>query len=251
MKVVIAGESPFLEEVGKLCLDAGLDTTLFLVEDFWSAAESGGEMAETAQADVFIELVHESVTAKTTLLQKMGGGARSDALFLTSALNLSVTEAAAWLPHPQRVVGFGVLPPLGPAGMVELARGILTGETAVTQAESFWQTLNQKPVWVKDSAGLVRARTVCCLINEAVSALQEGVATAADIDKAMQLGTNYPHGVLAWADHLGLDTVLGVLNGLQSAWGEDRYRPSPLLKQKVAAGHLGKKTGQGFFNYDA
>ncbi len=251
MKVVIAGESPFLEEVGQLCLDAGLDTALYLVEGFLSAVQSGWAMDEAARADVAIELLHESQAAKEELLSALGGFLRPDALMLTSALTTGVTETAAWLPNPERVVGFGLLPPLERQGMVELARGLLTGETAVAQAQQFWRKLGQEPVWVKDGAGLVRARTVCCLINEAVSALQEGVATAADIDKAMQLGTNYPRGVLAWADHLGLDMVLGVMRGLQAEWGEDRYRPAPLLKRMVAAGRLGKKSGQGFFNYEA
>jgi 3-hydroxybutyryl-CoA dehydrogenase len=96
----------------------------------------------------------------------------------------------------------------------------------------------------------VRARTVCCLINEAASALLENVASAEDIDQAMKLGTNYPHGPLAWADHIGLDAVLGVMTGLFEEWGEDRYRPSPLLRRMVLAGRLGKKTGEGFYQYD-
>jgi 3-hydroxybutyryl-CoA dehydrogenase len=104
-------------------------------------------------------------------------------------------------------------------------------------------------VWVADGPGLVRARTVCCLINEAAGLLLEGVAAAADIDRAMQLGTNYPHGPLAWGDVIGLDVVLGVMNGLFNEWGEDRYRPSPLLRRLVAAGRLGRKTGQGFYTY--
>jgi 3-hydroxybutyryl-CoA dehydrogenase len=97
---------------------------------------------------------------------------------------------------------------------------------------------------------LVRARIVCCLINEAVTALMEGVASAADIDLAMKLGTNYPHGPLEWADQIGLDTVLGVMQGLFDEWGEDRYRPSPLLRRMVLAGKLGRKSGEGFYRYD-
>lgn len=107
-----------------------------------------------------------------------------------------------------------------------------------------------EPVVVADSAGLVRARIVCCLINEAITALMEGVASAENIDLAMKLGTRYPYGPLEWADLIGLDTVLGVMEGLFLEWGDDRYRPAPLLRRMVAAGRFGKKSGVGFFNYD-
>ncbi|NJN55033.1 MAG: hypothetical protein HC804_09925 [Anaerolineae bacterium] len=118
------------------------------------------------------------------------------------------------------------------------------------RAVAFARQLKQEPVMVADGPGLVRARVVCCLINEAVSALMEGVASAEDIDKAMKLGTNYPYGPLEWADFIGLDTVLGILTGLFKEWGEDRYRPCPLLRHMVAARQLGRKTGQGFFSYN-
>jgi 3-hydroxybutyryl-CoA dehydrogenase len=133
--------------------------------------------------------------------------------------------------------------------VVELAAALQTSEQALAQATLFWEGLGQETIVVGDGPGLVRARTVCCLINEAVSALMEGVATAADIDKAMVLGTNYPHGPLAWADLIGLDAVLGVMTGLFEEWGDDRYRPSPLLRRMVQAGRLGRKTGEGFYRY--
>ena len=114
----------------------------------------------------------------------------------------------------------------------------------------FAATMNYESVVVADGPGLVRARTICCLINEAAGALLEGVATAADIDKAMKLGTNYPYGPLEWGDYIGLDTVLGVMNGLFNEWGEDRYRPSPMLKRLVQARKLGRKTGAGFYQYE-
>ncbi|MCA9993795.1 MAG: 3-hydroxybutyryl-CoA dehydrogenase, partial [Anaerolineales bacterium] len=131
------------------------------------------------------------------------------------------------------------------------APALQTNDANLARAAAFWKGLGCDTVIVADGPGLVRARVVCCLINEATSALMEGVATAEDIDKAMKLGTNYPMGPLAWADLLGLDMVLGVMNGLFAEWGEDRYRPTPLLRRMVAAGYLGRKSGQGFYVYPA
>ena len=249
MKVVVAGEMPLVEEVGQLCRQAGHDTALYLVEDFFSAVQSGWAMSEAVGVDVAIELHNESAAAKEELLRALGDTIPRDALLLTSALATSATQAAAWVPNPERVVGFGVLSPLPEAGLIEVAAALQTDDTALSRALDFWRGLGQEPVTVADGPGLVRARIVCCLINEAVNALQEGVATAADIDQAMKLGTNYPQGPLAWADHLGLDMVLGVMTGLFQEWGDDRYRPAPLLRRMVLAGKLGQKVGEGFYRY--
>ena len=249
MRVIIAGEIPFVDEVGVLCRQTAHDTTIVLVEDFLGAIEAGYEMENLSQVEIVIELHNESAEAKQELLTALSNHVPEDALILTSALATSATQAASWVRRPERVVGFGVLPPVLKEGVVELARALQTSELALVQAELFWRGLGQEPLLVGDGPGLVRARTVCCLINEAVSLLMEGVATAADIDKAMRLGTNYPHGPLAWADQIGLDAVLGVMTGLFQEWGDDRYRPSPLLRRMVAAGQLGRKTGQGFYVY--
>jgi 3-hydroxybutyryl-CoA dehydrogenase len=249
MKVVIAGELPFVQEIGQLCLDAGHDAVLYLVEDFYSAIESGLMMDEATDAEVVIELHNESADAKQELLYGLGQAVPSDCLILSSALATSATQAASWMPQPQRVVGFGVVPPVRPNGLVELAEALQTSRAAMAQAERFWQGLSLEPVLVADGPGLVRARVVCCLINEAVSALMEGVASAEDIDRAMKLGTNYPFGPFEWADIIGLDTVLGVMTGLFNEWGDDRYRPAPLLRRMVMAGRLGQKVGEGFYQY--
>jgi 3-hydroxybutyryl-CoA dehydrogenase len=249
MKVLIAGETPFIEEVAGLCLAAEHDTAMYLVEDFLSAVESGFAFQGTSDVEVAIEIHNESAAAKQELLIAMVDAIPYNALVLTSALATSATQAASWVLRPERAIGFGVLPPLKPGGLVELAPALQTSTESLERAERFWKELGLEPVVVSDGPGLVRARIVCCLINEAVSALMEGIATAEDIDKAMKLGTNYPYGPLEWADYLGLDAVLGVMKGLFEEWGDDRYRPSPLLRRMVVAGRLGKKTGRGFYNY--
>ncbi len=250
MRVVVAGESPFVEEVARLCERTSHKTTVFLVEDFFDALEAGPALETLSDTEVVIELHNESAAAKQELLLMMSAYMPQEALIMTSVLATSATQAASWVARPERVVGFGVLPPLPDKGVVELARAMQTDEQSLVQAELFWRGLGQQTVIVGDGPGLIRARTVCCLINEAVTALMEGVASAEDIDMAMRLGTNYPLGPLAWADLIGLDAVLGTMTGLFEEWGDDRYRPSPLLRRMVQSGQLGRKSGQGFFRYD-
>ncbi|MEM7333964.1 MAG: 3-hydroxyacyl-CoA dehydrogenase family protein [Chloroflexota bacterium] len=251
MKVVIAGEMPFVREIGILCEEAGHNTVMYLVEDFQSAVQSGWAMPDAANADVAIEIHNESAGAKEELIVSLASFIPQDALIVTSALASSVTQAASWVPNPERVVGFGVIPPLQRNGIVEIASGLQTDPKYLEKTLEFCNSLNQEPVQVADGPGLVRARTICCLINEAASALLEGVASAEDIDKAMKLGTNYPYGPLEWADYFGLDTVFGVLTGLYTEWGEDRYRVSPLIRRMVQAGKLGRKSGEGFYKYES
>lgn len=250
MKILIAGEIPFIDEVERLCRRAAHDVRVYLVEDFLGAIEAEIDTGYLAEVEIAIELHNESAATKQELLAALSEAVNADALILTSALVTGATQAAAWTRRPERVVGFAVLPPVPDEGIVELAVAMQTEEQALVQAELFWRGMGQETVLVADGPGLVRARTVCCLINEAAGLLLEGVASAEDIDQAMRLGMNFPHGPLAWADQIGLDAVLGVMTGLFNEWGDDRYRPSPLLRRMVAAGLLGRKTGRGFFMYD-
>jgi 3-hydroxybutyryl-CoA dehydrogenase len=251
MRLFIAGDEPFVEEVARLGRAAGHELTAALTETFLADPAGDPAWLALAAADVAVELHHGRPETKRALLRALDEALPPDALLLSSALNTSTTQAAAWAGQSERVVGFGVLPPLPDAGLVEVAAGLQTSEAALARAEAFWRELGQEPVRVADGPGLVRARVVCCLINEAAGLLLEGVATAADIDKGMRLGTNYPHGPLAWGDVIGLDAVLGVMEGLFAEWGDDRYRPAPLLRRLVTAGYLGQKIGQGFYTYDS
>ncbi len=148
-------------------------------------------------------------------------------------------------------VGFHVLCPFARAGLVELTRGPRSSPAAVARAERFFAALGAHVVWVGDAPGLVLGRIVCQLVNESAFALGEGVGSAQDIDTGMTLGLNHPRGPLEWADEIGLDTVLGVLEALCEEYREERYRPAPELRRLVRAGRLGRSTGAGFFEYES
>jgi len=270
LKIVIAGELPLVEEIAALNVQVGHEVSVYLVETLRDAQTAQKLVAEMRDAEVAIECHNETRKAKRRLLEMMAGPQESgdsrrrakpalsevegsetsdsgSPLLLVCALACSTTEAASWLPGPHTVSGWSAIPPLESGGAVEIARGLRTSDETAGRAAEFWRGLGLEVEEVADGPGLVRARVLCCLINEAASALMEGMASAEDIDTAMQLGTNYPHGPLAWGDLMGLDVVLGVMRGLYEEYREDRYRPSPLLVRYVQAGWLGKKAGRGFF----
>ena len=147
-------------------------------------------------------------------------------------------------------VGFHALPPLEEASLVELTRGRDSAESAASAAERFFATLGKHTTWVADAPGLVLGRIVCQVVNEAAFAVAESVGSAADVDAGMVHGLNYPRGILTWADEIGLDHVLAVLDGLYEERREERYRASPLLRSLVMSGRLGRQTGEGFFPHD-
>jgi 3-hydroxybutyryl-CoA dehydrogenase len=147
-------------------------------------------------------------------------------------------------------VGFHALPPLQSSRLVELAAGPDSAESAVRAAERFFATLGKHTAWVADGPGLVLGRIVCQVINEAAFALGESIGSREDIDAGMVYGLNYPRGILAWADTIGLDHVLGVLDALNLEYGEERYRAAPAIRRLALSGRLGQATGEGFFSYD-
>ena len=225
MNILLVGAAPFANPLAALLEHSAHHVTAFSTNDFLAARDR-------AAPEIFVEVENTSLEKKRAVLER----APREALILASALNASTTIAASWVKNPERVVGFGVLPPIPAQGTMELARGLQTSGAAWSHAQYFWGALGQKVIAVTDGAGLVRARIVCSIINEAFGALQENIASPHDIDLAMRLGTNYPHGPFEWGEFIGLDTVLGVMEGLYAEWREDRYRPAPLLSKYVAAG---------------
>ncbi|MBZ0321289.1 MAG: 3-hydroxybutyryl-CoA dehydrogenase [Anaerolineae bacterium] len=173
----------------------------------------------------------------------------TDIPILTLLYTESATHISNWLRNAPNVIGWAALPPFEKAKAVEIMPGLQTNQATLEAAQQFFTSLGKEPVIIKDCVGGVLPRVVASLINNAAYALMEGVASAADIDVAMKLGTNYPYGPLEWADKIGLDQVLGILEGLCEAYGEDRYRPAPNLRQLVYAGHWGERTGRGFYEY--
>jgi 3-hydroxybutyryl-CoA dehydrogenase len=175
---------------------------------------------------------------------------RRDAVLATNTSSISITALAAATAHPERFVGMHFFNPVPLMGLVELIRGLLTSEATQKRAAEFIQRIGKTPIHVKNSPGFAVNRVLCPMINEAIFAVQDGVASAADIDEGMKLGCNHPIGPLALADLIGLDTLLSVMEVFQRDYGDPKYRPAPLLREMVAAGLLGRKSGQGFYRYN-
>jgi len=250
MRVLIVGEVPFVDTLAGLCRARDHKVDLFIADDLQDQGTLDKMVRAATRCQLAIESLNESQAAKLWLVEGVEVNLQRDVPLLVSAVSASATEIASWTDQPSRVVGYGLLPPIALTEKVEFAPALQTDFEIAARARRFWEDLGFDVVRVPDSAGLVRPRMVCALINEAVRILAQTGVSVEELDLALQLGLNAPRGPLSWADEIGLDVVLGTLEGLLRYWGHDRYRPAPLLRQKVYAGHLGKKTGRGFYKYD-
>lgn len=236
--VAIIGRSRLAAELLELIRAKGFETTLHPDADGIAAA-----------ASLVIETHATAEEDKKDILKRLDADLPRSSVILTSCLGSATTRIASWTDKPERVVGFATFYPLKEKKVIELGAGLKTQEGSLQQAESFFRALGKETVRVKDGPGLIFARILSLIINEAVRSLDEGVAQAEEIDTAMRLGVNYPLGPLRWADQIGLDEVLAVLEGLQRETGDDRYRPALLLKKMVLAGWLGESAGKGFYTH--
>jgi 3-hydroxybutyryl-CoA dehydrogenase len=207
------------------------------------------DYAPLSAADLVIEAATENLEIKRGILQRADALLRTDAVLATNTSSISITTLAAATAHPERFIGMHFFNPVPVMPLVELIRGLLTSDSTQARAAQFIAVIGKTAINAKNSPGFAVNRILCPMINEAIFALQEGIASAADIDAGMKLGCNHPIGPLALADLVGLDTLLSVMEVFQRDYGDPKYRPAPLLRELVAAGRLGRKSGQGFFSY--
>jgi len=207
------------------------------------------DYAQLSDADLVVEAATENLDIKRRILGQAAAVIRPDALLATNTSSMSITELAAAIPHPERFIGMHFFNPVPVMQLVELIGGLLTDEPTRARAAEFMGLIGKTAIHVKNTPGFAVNRILCPMINEAIFALQEGVASAADIDAGMKLGCSHPIGPLALADLIGLDTLLSVMEVFQRDYGDPKYRPAPLLRELVAAGRLGRKSGRGIFSY--
>ncbi|SDC76137.1 3-hydroxybutyryl-CoA dehydrogenase [Paenibacillus sp. UNCCL117] len=209
------------------------------------------DWSRLAECEMVIESVTEDLELKKQVFARLDELCPPHVLLASNTSTLSLTEMAAETKLPERVIGLHFLYPVSKIHLVEIIRAVKTSEETFERTKRFVEdTIQKRGIQVYESPGFVTTRLICILINEAMHALSERVASAEDIDSAMRIGYDFHYGPLEMADRFGLDAVLAAMERMFREFGELKYRPSFLLKQMVRAGHLGTKTGQGFFRYD-
>ena len=207
------------------------------------------EYAAFKDCGLVVEAATENLEIKLRILRQIETLVDTAAVIATNTSSISITQMAAVLQRPERFLGLHFFNPVPMMALVEVIRALQTNDATHAAALQFAQALGKTPITVRNNPGFVVNRILCPMINEAIFVLAEGLATAEDIDAGMKLGCNHPIGPLALADLIGLDTMLAVMNVFYEGFSDPKYRPSPLLKEMVAAGRLGRKTGRGFYVY--
>ena len=203
-----------------------------------------------AEVELVVEAVVEDMKVKKEVFAELDALCKPNTILASNTSGLSITEIASATNRPDKVLGVHFFNPAPVMQLVELIRGYLTSDHTLATTKAFVEKIGKTAIEVKEAPGFAVNRILCPMINEAIFVYSEGIASAEDIDQAMLLGANHPMGPLALADLVGLDTLLAVLEGLHQELGEDKYRPAPMLRKMVRAGHLGRKSGRGFFDYN-
>ena len=259
----VAGLDVVMVDVAQAAVDSGLATIGSSLERLQkkdkitadARAQALGHIRGTtdyaalAGVALVIEAATEKLELKLGILRQIDALAGAETLLASNTSSISITVLAAVVSRPERFLGMHFFNPVPMMALVELIRGLQTSDATVAAARAFAERLGKTPIVVRNSPGFVVNRILCPMINEAIFALQEGLASAEDIDNGMRLGCNHPIGPLALADMIGLDVLLAVMNVFYADFNDPKYRPAPLLKEMVAAGYLGRKAKHGFYRY--
>lgn len=237
------GISKGIKRWGEKCIVSDVPATLAELTTF--------DGLDTAPpASVYVEAATENLELKKKIFCQIDDLAPTDALLASNTSSISITELAATTTRPDAVIGLHFFNPVPLMKLVEIIRGERTSDESVEAAVHIAKELGKTPVLASDLPGFVSNRILMPMINEAICALGDGVSSVEGIDEVMKLGMAHPMGPLELADLIGLDTCLNIMNVLHEGFADSKYRPHPLLRRKVAAGLLGRKSGQGFYNYN-
>jgi 3-hydroxybutyryl-CoA dehydrogenase len=259
----VAGYQVTLIDVSEAALERGLATLRKNLERQVSKQTLQAEQAEAALtriatstdyaqlkgAQLVIEAATENLALKVKILQQVAASVADDCVIATNTSSLSITQLGASVSQPERFIGVHFFNPVPMMALVEIIRGLQTSDATYASAMALTERVGKTAISAGNRPGFVVNRILVPMINEAIMVLQEGLASAEDIDTGMRLGCNQPIGPLALADLIGLDTLLAIIESFHDGFNDSKYRPAALLKEMVAAGYLGRKSGRGFFTY--
>jgi 3-hydroxybutyryl-CoA dehydrogenase len=255
--VVLVDAVPAALERGRTQIGKGLERLVakgkLAAEDRDQALarlQTGGDLAALDGADLVVEAVVEKLEVKQKVLAELDRLCRPGAILASNTSSISITRLAGATARPEKVIGMHFMNPVPVMQLVEVIRGLATSQETYDAVEAASRRMGKTPVEVHDAPGFVSNRVLMPMINEAIFCLYEGVGKAEAIDEVMKLGMNHPMGPLALADLIGLDVCLDILRVLHQGFGDPKYRPCPLLVKMVDAGHLGRKSGRGFYAYE-